>query len=153
MNVLVYDGQIAGTTDHPDSLPPGFSCHVYNGDAPLSGLYFDGTNVLLVPPSPALGSVWLNNAWVKPPSNPVVVTSQPPASLTTNPLFPQLQAAITAISPVLAATLMGLLAKVEGNAALLASSEATLVSLLTAATPGSSGTTPGTSSSSTTTGG
>ena len=62
MHVLIFNDQIAGTTDNPESLPTGFTAYDYPGSAPMADLYWDGTDVLPKPAKPSGRHVWSNAA-------------------------------------------------------------------------------------------
>ena len=77
MNVLVFNEQIAGTTDNPSSLPLGFtSFEVPN--QPIDNLYFDTKTlkVLEKPRIPSPNAFWLVDHWVTPTETVQVALSK-----------------------------------------------------------------------------
>lgn len=113
MYVLIYLGQIAGTSDTPDNLPSDFLAVHYNGGS-IENLYWDGTNVLPIPEAPGDNYYWdvAINQWVEM-LNPISYTL--PTPLTRHELAPVLYEMLTKVDPVVAECLTYLLASTQGD--------------------------------------
>lgn len=68
MFYLVYEGQIAGTTDFPEFLPGGFTA-IEAEAYPIDSVYFDSETeeILRKPEPPSPEAYWLVDRWELPP--------------------------------------------------------------------------------------
>lgn len=114
MIVLVYEDQIAGTSDTLENLPMGFSAYSVP-KAPLEDLYFDGVSVVPKPPKPDPSAYWVRDHWV----TDVSVSPEAQEPFTASPLFQVAWAASQSDPALLALFCTALYADVKGDIALL----------------------------------
>lgn len=128
--IFIYDNQIAGSTNDPDQgLPSGMLLVHYSGNESLGQLYFDGTDVLPIPPKPSPTAYWDRNKWVVPQST-IPSTSQAKVDITSTDLFKEAREVSKQSLEVLSEFSVWMFAELSMDATLLVDAKAKLVSAI-----------------------
>lgn len=129
MIVLVYDNQIAGTSDSLEYLPSGFTAYEVPNQ-PLEQLYFDGIEVRTKPEQPDPSAYWVGDRWVIPtPPDPIPVYEP----FSNSPLFHQAWEQAQTDVKTLAIFATALYADTKGDQQLLQHCQTQLEAILNAA--------------------
>lgn len=127
MIVLVYDNQVAGTTDSLDYLPSGFSAYEVPSQ-PLDNLYFDGIAVRTKPEQPDPSAYWAGDRWEMPTLPDPVPVFEP---FSNSPLFNQAWQQAQVDLKTLAIFATALYADTKGDQQLLEHCQTQLEDILT----------------------
>lgn len=118
--ILVYDGEVAGSTDDPNTgMPDGFSVHPYNGGESLQQLFFNGQEVLAKPPRPSPNHQWMKTYWKEIVQLPPKPTEPPKQAIYASTLFTEARAIVEEESPLLSYLMLWVYAESLNDKALI----------------------------------